>query len=240
MSLPVAILAGGKATRLGPIAARMPKSLVEVAGRPFAEHQIALLARHGLTDIVFLAGHLGTTLRDALGDGARWGVALRYAFDGARPLGTGGAIRAARAMLGERFFVLYGDSYLECEYERIEQSFLESGCAGLMTVYRNDGRWDRSNVQFDGRRILAYDKRVQEPQEASMRHIDYGLGLLTRSAFEAYPEHEPFDLATVYQDLLARGDLAAYEVSTRFYEIGSPAGLQEADAYLASKGTTAR
>lgn len=235
MSLPAAILAGGLARRLHPITERIPKSLVEVDGRPFAEHQVQLLRTHGITDVVFLIAHLGHMVQDTLGDGTRWGVRLRYAFDGPRPLGTGGAIRRALAQLGDAFFVLYGDSYLECDYAAIERAFVASATSGLMTVCRNDDRWDRSNVLLSEGRIMRYDK---EHHTADMRHIDYGLGVFKAAAFAAYPEDEPLDLATVYQDLLARHDLAAFEVPTRFYEIGSPEGLEETRALLAARQGT--
>ena len=231
MSLPVAILAGGLATRLGPVTVARPKALVDVDGRPFAEHQIELLRRHGIERIVFLVAHLGEMVREALGDGERWGVTLRYVFDGARALGTGGAVRNAVAELGSSFFVLYGDSYLECDYEDVARTFAESDAEGLMTVCRNDNQWDRSNVHFENRTILAYDKRTQTP---GMRHIDYGLGVFTARAFDRFTADAAFDLADVYQRLLAAGALAAYEVPGRFYEIGSPEGLAETRAYLAS------
>jgi NDP-sugar pyrophosphorylase family protein len=237
MSLPVAILAGGLATRLQPITERIPKSLVDVGGRPFIAHQLALLSRHGVTDIVLLVGHLGEMLRDTLGNGAGYGVCLRYVFDGPGQLGTGGAVRGALADLGEAFFVLYGDSYLECDYEAIEQAFLASGKSALITVCRNDDQWDRSNVQFEDGRVMKYDKVTRSPE---MHHIDYGLGAFRRAAFTSRSVSAAFDLATVYQDLLVRGDLAGYEVRTRFYEIGSPAGLEEARAHLEAKGTTVR
>jgi NDP-sugar pyrophosphorylase family protein len=240
MSLPVAILAGGTATRLRPITETIPKSLVEVAGRPFAEHQIELLRESGLTDIVFLVGYLGEMLRDALGTGERWGVRLRYAFDGPKLRGTGGAIRHAIPVLGPQFFVLYGDSYLECDYAAVERTFLASGAPGLMTICRNDGQWDTSNVLFSSGRIIHYDKQHPTPD---MRHIDYGLGAFTPAAFERHKdegEDEPFDLASVYQDLLAAGRLASFEVPTRFFEIGSPAGLEETRAHLARKIAGAR
>ena len=236
MSLPVAILAGGLATRLRPITSTIPKSLVEVGGRPFAEHQIELLAGHGLTDIVFLVGHLGEMVRDALGDGSRLGVRLRYVFDGPEPCGTGGAIRRAVPELGEAFFVLYGDSYLECDYEAIEGVFAASGKSGLMTVCRNDDRWDRSNIRMEDGRIIRYDKTARTPD---MRHIDYGLGVFKASAFAGRAEGA-FDLAALYQDLLAKDDLASFEVPTRFYEIGSPSGLAATRDYIAQRETTSR
>lgn len=232
MSLPVAILAGGLATRLRPLTERIPKSLLEVGGQPFAVQQIELLRRHGLTRLVFCVGYLGEMLQSALGDGRRWGVSLDYVFDGPALLGTGGALRRALPLLGEAFFVLYGDSYLECDYAAVERAFLDSAKLGLMTVYRNDDLWDRSNVEFSHGAILRYDKRRRTPD---MRHIDYGLGALRPPALEPFAPDAPLDLATIYQDLLARGQLAGYKVPQRFYEIGSPDGLEETRRYLLGK-----
>lgn len=231
MSLPVAILAGGRATRLGPVAHATPKVLVSVAGRPFIEHQFRLLAAAGLCDIVLLVGHLGEQVQAVVGDGVRFGVRVRCVPDGPEPLGTGGAVRRALPSLGDRFFVLYGDSYLDCDYRGIEQAFLTSGRQGLMTVFRNDGQWDRSNVRLEEGEIAVYDKTGAAP---GLRYIDYGLGAFVAAAFDGRPEG-PFDLVHVYQDLLARRQLACAEVTTRFYEIGSPAGLAETDAYLRHK-----
>jgi prepilin-type processing-associated H-X9-DG protein len=236
MSLPVVVLAGGLATRLRPVTERIPKSLVDVAGEPFAVHQIELLRRHGLTDITFLIGHLGEMIVDSLGDGGRWDVRLRYVVDGPRALGTGGAIRRALHELGDPFFVVYGDSYLDCDYAAIERVFTDSGKSGLMTVYRNENRFDRSNVLFADGRIIRYDKQHRTPD---MRYVDYGLGGFRKSAF-AGRDDEAFDLAVVYQDLLAKDDLAGFEVPDRFYEIGSPEGLDETRTYLATKGIHAR
>lgn len=233
MSLPVALLAGGRATRLGSIAERIPKSLVDVAGRPFVEHQLELLRQHHLVDIVLLLGHLGEMVHEALGDGRNYGVRLSYVFDGPQPLGTGGAIRRARSALGPAFFVIYGDSYLECDHPAIERAFLASGKTGLMTVYRNDNRFDRSNVVYADGRVLNYNKQLPTPD---MRHIDYGLGAFRRSAFDAWPADAPFDLSAVYQRLLTTGDLAGFEVAERFYEIGSPAGLDATRAHLEARG----
>ena len=224
MNLPVAILAGGMATRLRPVTTRVPKILVEVAGRPFAEHQLDLLRGNGISRVVYCVGHRGEQVREAIGDGARWGMRLEYVFDGPRLLGTGGALRQALPVLGDAFFVLYGDSYLTCDFAAVQAAFEHSGKAGLITVFRNDGAWDRSNVVFADGVIRRYDKRAASPD---MRHIDYGLGILTRRALERWPAGDALDLAAVYQDLLARDDLAGYEVPERFYEIGSPGGLDE-------------
>jgi MurNAc alpha-1-phosphate uridylyltransferase len=232
MSLPIAILAGGLATRLGPITQRIPKSLVEISGRPFVEYQLERLRGHGFDDVVMLVGHLGEMLCEALGDGQKYGLRLRYVFDGARPLGTGGAVRQALPLLGAAFFTMYGDSYLECDYGTIARAFLGSDKSGLMTVYRNDDRFDCSNVVYADGHILHYNKQLRTPE---MKYIDYGLGGFRRAAFEAWPDNEPFDLSVVYQRLLATEDLAGFEMPERFYEIGSTSGLEATRAYLTKK-----
>ncbi len=229
MSLPVAIIAGGLATRLRPLTEKIPKSLVDVAGKPFIVHQIELLRRKGVTNVVLCLGYLGEQVQAELGDGSRWDMQVDYMFDGPVLLGTGGALRRAITKLGEAFFVLYGDSYLDCDYAAVESAFRSSGKLGLMTVFRNTNLWDRSNVIFENGRIQCYDKNIFVP---NMKHIDYGLGVLQASALERYPADCKQDLVTVYQDLLALDQLEGYEVSQRFYEIGSPAGLQEMRDYI--------
>jgi N-acetyl-alpha-D-muramate 1-phosphate uridylyltransferase len=232
MRFPIAILAGGLATRLKPLTETIPKALVEVAGKPFVVHQLELLRQHGFKDVVLCVGHLGEQVEAVLGDGIRWGLKLSYAFDGPKLLGTGGALRCALPLLGDNFFVLYGDSYLMCDYAAIQQTFLSKKKSGLMTVFRNTGLWDRSNVLFQNDEITWYDK--QQPMPA-MQHIDYGLGVFKAQVFEDYEPDKPFDLAGVYQGLLTENDLAAFEVAQRFYEIGSHEGLNETQVYLTQK-----
>ena len=232
MSFPVVILAGGLGTRLGEITKTVPKALVEVNGEPFLAHQLRLLRSNGIERVVMCVSHLGEMIREYAGDGSMFGLRLDYSFDGAILLGTAGAVRRALPLLDESFFVLYGDSYLPCDFGWVGKSFEQSGKLGLMTVYQNEGQWDASNVEFADGRILAYDKSVRSPR---MRFIDYGLGVFRRTVFRELPAEESFDLARLYQKLLARGELAACEISQRFYEIGSVSGLNELSEYLASR-----
>jgi NDP-sugar pyrophosphorylase family protein len=227
--MPALILAGGYATRLRPLTEHIPKALIELAGHPFLWHQLQLLKRNGIRRAVLAVGYLGESIQQSFGDGSELGISLEYSFDGPLPLGTGGAVRKALPLLPERFFVLYGDSYLTCDYRSVETAFRQSGLTGLMTVYRNAGLFDNSNVEYDGTRVVRYDKTSRT---ASMRHIDYGLGAFHRTAFESIPDGEKRDLAQVYQDLLRDGRLAAFEVRERFYEIGSPEGLRDTIDFL--------
>lgn len=230
--MPAVILAGGLATRLRPLTETTPKALIEINGKPFLWHQLELLKRSGILRVVMLVGYLGEKIQESFGDGSELGITINYSFDGPALLGTAGAIRRALPLLPERFFVLYGDSYLTCDYRAVEAALVQSGPTGLMTVYRNEGRYDTSNVEYDGTRIIGYDKIHRT---SAMRHIDYGLGAFHRSVFATIPSGEKRDLAKVYQDLLKAGDLAAYEVHERFYEIGSSEGLRETSEFLATK-----
>ena len=232
MTLPIAILAGGMATRIRPVTERIPKALVEVAGEPFAFHQLRLLARSGIERVVYLLGHLGEQVEEVVGDGSRFGLQVEYCFDGQHLLGTAGAVARACPLLGERFFVLYGDSYLECDYRAAEGAFLGSGQPALMTVFANFGRWDSSNVEFHGNRIIAYDKRVPS---ARMTHIDYGLGAFSAAVFAGVSREHPSDLSVLYQQLAAGEQLAAFEVFQRFYEVGSFAGIEELTRHLSAE-----
>ena len=226
---PVAILAGGLATRLRPITEKVPKLLVEVAGEPFFSHQIRLLKAAGLRHLVLCVGYLGEKIVEQYGDGAKWGVKIEYAFDGPKLLGTGGALIAALPKLGEAFYVLYGDSYLPVDYRAVGDFFLDSGRLGLMTVYENHGKYDTSNVWFEAGTIRVYDKKSRLPE---MHYIDYGLGAFRATAFDGFARDAVVDLADVQKALVARGELAGYEIKQRFYEIGSHEGLAELDALL--------
>ena len=230
--LTVAILAGGLATRLRPVTESLPKSLLEVNGEPFAVHQLRLLQSKGIRRVVLCVGHLGEQVQRAIGDGSALGLQVDYSFDGPALLGTAGAIRKALPKLGGSFFVMYGDSYLPCDYAVIARNFESAGVLGMMTVFRNEGKWDTSNVEFEAGKILAYSKTNRIPR---MRYIDYGLGVFRAEAFENLPVHKACDLAEVYKDLLQRKRLAAFEVHERFYEIGSPAGLRETAEFLAAR-----
>jgi NDP-sugar pyrophosphorylase family protein len=229
LDLPVAILAGGLATRLRPLTEKIPKVLLPVAGKPFLAHQLELLQAQGIARVVLCVGHLGEMVERDFGDGARWGVKLEYSFDGPTLLGTGGALQKALPLLGDKFFVLYGDSYLPINFHPVAECFRRSGKLGLMTVFHNQNRFDTSNVWFGDGEIKRYEKKNRLPQ---MEHIDYGLSVLSAAAFKDYPQGTAFDVADLMQRLVQQKQLAGFEVKERFYEIGSPAGLAELEARL--------
>jgi NDP-sugar pyrophosphorylase family protein len=229
---PVAILAGGLATRLRPTTEKIPKALIPVAGQPFLAHQLRLLQSAGIRKVVLCVGYRGEMIEQEFGDGRNFGVELSYSFDGPELLGTGGALKKAQPFLGQSFFVLYGDSYLPIDYAAPARAFVARGKLGLMTVFRNEGRWDTSNVWFQDAAIKSYNKKERTPE---MQHIDYGLGILDSNALAAWPDGKAFDLADVYRDLASRNELAGFEVEHRFYEVGSPEGLAELDAMLRSQ-----
>jgi NDP-sugar pyrophosphorylase family protein len=231
---PLVLLAGGLATRMRPLTEQVPKALLEVAGEPFIAHQLRLLQRQGIRRVVVCIGYKGEMIEDFVGDGRAFGLDVLFRADGPTLLGTGGAIRKVLPDLGDEFLVMYGDSWLDIDFTPVVEAFRASAKPALMTVFRNDGQWDKSNVWFENGRLVSYDKRNIVPQ---MHHIDWGLSVLSASALLARPADTAFDLADVFTELSQAGQLAGFEVSTRFYEIGSMDGLRETDALLRAQRT---
>lgn len=234
--LPVAVLAGGIGTRLLSVTGdRIPKVLVEVAGQPFIDLKLRNLRAAGFEEVVLLVGHQADQIVGHVGDGRRFGLQVAYSTDGARPRGTGGAVKQALDVLPEQFWVTYGDTLLEVDASAAEQVFSErDDWRGLMTVLENRDEWQPSNVQVVDDLVVAYDK-AQTGGES--RFIDYGLLLLDRFAFDAGPD-APFDLAVVFQDLIRARALGAYPVPDRFYDIGTPESLAATRGHIANDATT--
>jgi NDP-sugar pyrophosphorylase family protein len=227
----VAILAGGLATRLRPITETIPKALVPVAGRPFLARQLELLAAHDFRHIVLCVGHLGEQIEAAFGDGGDRGMKFEYSYDGERLIGTTGAIRKALPKLGDIFFVLYGDSYLEIDYRSVSAVFEKCGKPALMTVIENSRGREASNVVFENGNVVVYDKKNPTPE---MRYIDYGLSIYRAEIFRE-PRHEISELSDFQNYLARQGLLAGHEVSQPYFEIGSHGGLKALESYLRGK-----
>ncbi|MDR3491499.1 MAG: nucleotidyltransferase family protein [Gammaproteobacteria bacterium] len=226
---PVVILAGGLATRLRPVTVTIPKALVKINGEPFVTHQLRLLQKNGIRNVIMCLGYLGEQIVEFVGNGEKYGLNVSYVFDGPTLLGTAGAIKNAIADLPEHFFVLNGDSYLPCDYQAVQKAFVKSNRLALMTVFKNEGLWDTSNVEFDNDRIVTYDK---QNRNSRMLHIDYGLEIFSKQVFVNIPDNQASDLTPIYQDLIKIDQLAAYEVHERFYENGSFSGIAELESYL--------
>jgi len=227
--LTTAILAGGLGTRLRALSPDRPKALVPVLGRPFLDLQLAQLAAQRIERVVLCLSYLGAMIEEHVGDGSRYGLRVTYSHDGPEQVGTAGAIKNALPLLGDRFFVIYGDSYLTADYRAIQAAFERSGKAGLMTIYRNENALAPSNVRAENGCILAYEKAHPLPD---MHYIDYGLSAYRACAFDTVRLHEPTDLATVTASLLSSGELAGFEVADRFYEVGTPDAVAQLEAYL--------
>jgi NDP-sugar pyrophosphorylase family protein len=221
------ILAGGLGTRMRPLTETCPKTLLPAGGRPFAWHQLHWLAAQGIDEVIYCIGHHGEMIRRYWSEEA-WPIrSIRYVDEGEQLRGTAGAVRLAceQGVLDDRFLVIYGDSFLPVEFAPIWNAFQESGKPAVMTVLRNEGRWDRSNVIYQPGRVVLYDKAAAP----GMQYIDYGLSSFRREVFAEFPYS---DLAAVFHDLSIAGRLAGFQVHERFYEIGSPAGLRDFEQYL--------
>lgn len=231
------ILAGGLATRMAPRTLTTPKAMLEVAGRPFIDWQLEKLASCGFDDVVLCVAHLAEQIRDHVEEGARYGLRVSYSHEGPRLLGTAGALRAALPLLAEAFLVTYGDSYLPFDYAAPLRTLeAHADCDAVMSVYKNEGRWDTSNVVTDGAWVLRYEKRTKDTANPeAFDHIDYGAMALRRAIVAALPEGEPRGLDGIQRELSASRRMRACVSAERFYEIGSPEGLKELDAHLVSR-----
>jgi NDP-sugar pyrophosphorylase family protein len=236
------VLAGGAGTRMRPHTETVPKALLPVLGRPFADWQLRLLAAGGVERLLYSVGYKGEMIHDFIGDGSRWGLRVSYVDEGERLRGTGGALRLAldEGALDDEFFVLYGDSYLPTDLRAVEQAWRRAQQPALMTVYRNDDRWDESNAIYADGRVILYDKSRPANRVAQMRWIDYGLSVLSQPCVERIPAGELVDLADLLHDLSTQGQLAGFEVTERFYEAGSPIGVRDLERYLSRSAYAAR
>lgn len=226
----IVVLAGGLGTRLKHLTTNIPKILVPVAGKPFVLHQIDLLKSHGFSDFVFCVGHYSDQIVELLGDGSEFGVRIQYSYDGNQPAGTGGALYKAKDLLADKFFLIYGDSYLRAPYDAIANYFESQSKEVLMTVFDNGNNWDASNVIFAEGEILSYMKGVKD--DARYRYIDYGLSAFKKSGLSRYWSAEPHDLTKIFYSALEDKNLAGYEVHDRFFEIGSFDGIKDFEKYL--------
>lgn len=230
--LPLAILAGGFATRLGPLVRESPKNLLLINGRPFVDWQLELLTENGFTDFVFCVSHRSEMIQDYLGDGSSLGINISYSHDGSKQLGTGGAIKNAIPKLGSEFGVVYGDSYLLAEYSKIEQEFLVSKKLALMTIFRNENLFEPSNVEFQNGILKNYQK---VKNDVNMKYIDYGLTYFRDAAFRAWSDLDTFDLGSVSHELSIQGQIDGFEVEEAFFEIGSLEGIDRLSKYLTER-----
>jgi len=227
----VAILAGGFAKRLMPMTEKIPKALIEVAGKPFIFHQLQYLRKEGIKKVVLCLGYHCEMIQEKVGDGSKFDLDITYSYDGDFLLGTGGSIKKALPLLDENFYVLYGDSFLPIHFSPIEESFLKRQKPAMMTVIMNENKWDKSNVTFKDGLVLEYNKKEPKP---AMKFIDYGLSVLSKSLFDKYEVNVVFDLADFYHLLSIQNQLAGFEVNERFYEIGSHQGIKETELYLSA------
>jgi len=219
-------------TRLGELTKSVPKPMVLVKGKPFLEYEIALLKRSGLDDFVLCVGHLGERVESHFGDGREWGVKVRYSYDGPRLLGPAGALKKAERLLEDAFFVTYGDAYLRADYPAVMDALLGSGNEGLMTVYRNRNKYGKSDVAVEGGKVVRYDKKAKG---AGMEWVNFGVSALKKSALGLIPPGKRCDEEEFYGELIRRGELAAYPIEERFYEIGTPASLKGFERFISSQ-----
>jgi len=221
----IVIIAGGLATRLYPITQKIPKSMIEIGGKPFLQWQIKLLKKNKITDIILCVGQMAEQIEEYFGDGSKFGVKLTYSKE--KPdqlLGTGGALKNAQDLLDDIFMVTWGDSYLDLDYQKVEKFFLKNNKLGLMSVWHNKNKIEPSNVTIEGNLIKSYSKKRLTKE---IEYIDYGLLIFRKEALKFLPENQKTDFSVLNQALIKRKQLLAYNTGKRYYQIGNFPGLEE-------------
>jgi MurNAc alpha-1-phosphate uridylyltransferase len=231
--LTVAVLAGGFGTRLKPLTDAIPKSMIQIHGRPFVHWQMQMMSEQGINDVVFCLGNKSAMISDFIGDGSQYAIRVRYSFDGEQQLGTGGALKKSLPLLGDRFMVVYGDSYPPVRLQSVEDAFHQAKKPALMTVFLNEGRFDSSNADFSEGMVKKY---VKGENAKDLRYVDYGIGCYESTIFASLESQAPLDLGQICSKLAAKGDLAGYEIEERFYEIGSFEGIKDFTEYIEKSG----
>lgn len=228
---PFVILAGGLGSRMQHINGALPKALTVVCGKPFIFYQLEWLKKHQYSNVTICVGFNASAIVDAVGNGERFGLNIKYIDDGETLLGTGGALKKALRAIKERnFFILYGDTFLPIDFYKMEYAKRElNNHNNMMAVFKNSKKLDLSNVEIDGSLVKLYDKHNPN---ANMEYIDYGVSIINRMAFQNFKAQPNFDLADFYRYSSINKTLNAYEVKTRFYEIGSPAGLKDTKRFI--------
>lgn len=228
----IVILCGGLATRLRPLSEKIAKSMIEIEGKPFLEYQLELLKKNGISDMIFCIGYKGEQIENYFGDGSRFGVKIRYSWEKEKLLGTGGALKKAESLLDEIFFVMYGDSYLPFNFKKSIDYFNKFNKLGLMVVYKNQNRYEKSNLLVKDNLVKQYNK---ENPTKEMEYIDYGVSIFRKKALKLLPENTSCDLSQIHLSLIEKDQLLAFESKIRFYETGSFQGLEEFKRYIKNK-----
>jgi NDP-sugar pyrophosphorylase family protein len=228
----VVILAGGEAKRLRPVTESVPKALVKIEGKPFVDWQLELLAKNKFSRVIFCTSYKSDMIQNYVGNGSKYGLEISFVEDGKERLGTGGAIRNAIPHLDQEFIVMYGDSFLDINFQQVSHGFDHCSKPAMMTIYKNDGKYDNSNVKLNNRGDIFYNK---ENPDASFKYIDYGLIFFKREVFEETVIGKTFDLSEMLHKLSKQFRIAGFEVQSRFYEVGSFSGIIELETYLRKK-----
>lgn len=232
-NIQVVVLLGGLGTRLNSIDSNKPKAMIDIYGKPFFYYQLHLMKQYGLRNFIFCVGYKGKVIRSFFQNGRRFGVNIKYSYDGKKQLGTGGALRKILPLLKEDFIVIYGDSYMDADYGELVYTYYrvkkDKGKRGLIAVFKNKNRYDTSNVLFKGGKLLKYDK---QHISSDMEYIDYGISILNKSVVKKIPKGKYFDLSSLYHELVKNGQMSGYEVNKRFYEIGTPFSLRETKEFI--------
>ncbi len=231
MKYPVIILAGGKGKRIKKLTAKKPKPLVKILNKPFIEYQIDLLRKQKVKKLIISIGYRGDEIINFIKNKNYKDIDISFFKDGIKPLGTGGALKKISKKIQGTFIVLYGDSFLPISIKNIEKKFIKSKQDVLLTIYKNNNRFDKSNIKIVNKKIF-YNKFIND---SDMKYIDYGLSIIKSKIIKNFTSNKKFDLSDLIYKLCLDRKIAYSIVKKRFYEIGSYKGIKDFKKYIRKK-----
>lgn len=214
------ILAGGLGTRLSPITVDIPKPMVLIKDKPFLEYLILMLKKHSLKRILLCVGYLGRKIEAYFGNGLRWGIEIKYSYE-KELLGTGGALKLASNLIEEKFLLLYGDSYLDINYNEFINFFERQKTTGSVVIYDNTmGDTNvKNNITIDGNLITIYDKNKKD---ARLKYVEAGVSIFRKRLLNLIDGNRFVSLENdIFPVLINQHELTGYKSKTRFYDIGT-------------------
>jgi mannose-1-phosphate guanylyltransferase / phosphomannomutase len=219
----VVVMAGGRGTRLNEHVRTIPKPMVTVGAQPNLEHQVLLAARHGFTSVLFLVSHLADRIEAHFGDGRRFGVKISYSVEDP-PLGTAGALRHASELLQERFLVLYGDVFVDCDLAHVWADHANFRPLATLVVHPNEHPYDCDVIEADTSGwITAIHPKSRHRNQYLPNKVNAGVTVIERKILASIPPNEHLDLASeIFPVLVQNGNLRAYHSTEYLKDFGTP------------------
>ena len=220
----VVIIAGGQGTRIASVNNEIPKAMIPINGKPVLEYQIELAKRYGLTDFIFIIGHLGNVIKDYFGNGSKWGVSITYHHE-QTPLGTAGAMPEIAHLLTDDFFIFYGDTVMDIALDEMLKFHNDHQSEATLLVHPNDHPYDSDIVEIDNKNRLIQLHIKPHPEGFVSRNlVNASLFILSPKVIKYIPKRQKSNFEKhIFPKCLADGMRMYGYVSAEYIkDMGTP------------------